>query len=33
MVTQAYADSIGADGYAEDAVAAVAKAKQLLGLS
>jgi len=33
IVTQAYADSIGADGYAEDAVAAVAKAKQLLGLS
>jgi len=33
IVTQAFADRIGADGYAKDAVAAVAKAKSLLGLS
>ena len=33
IVTQAYADKIGADGYAADAVAAVVKAKGLLGLS
>lgn len=32
IVTQAYADQIGADGYASDAVSAVAKAKELLGL-
>lgn len=32
IVTQAYADRIGADGYAPDAVSAVAKAKELLGL-
>ena len=31
-VTQQYADEIGADGYAENAGAAVAKAKELLGL-
>lgn len=31
-VTQLYADEIGADGYARDATAAVAKAKELLGL-
>ncbi len=31
-VTQLYADEIGADGYARDAPAAVAKAKELLGL-
>ncbi|MEP0762623.1 MAG: corrinoid protein [Chloroflexota bacterium] len=30
-VTQAYADEIGADGYAPDASAAVRKAKQLIG--
>jgi 5-methyltetrahydrofolate--homocysteine methyltransferase len=30
--TQAYADSIGADGYAVDAQSAVSKAKKLLGL-
>ncbi|MCZ7540455.1 MAG: corrinoid protein [Anaerolineae bacterium] len=30
-VTQAYADEIGADGYASDASAAVRKAKQLIG--
>jgi 5-methyltetrahydrofolate--homocysteine methyltransferase len=30
-VTRAYADSIGADGYAENAAAAVALARQLLG--
>ena len=30
-VTQAFADSIGADGYAPDAVLALEKAKQLLG--
>ena len=33
IVTQAYADRIGADSYAPDAVSAVAKAKELLGLS
>ncbi len=32
IVTQAYADQIGADGYASDAVSAVARAKGLLGL-
>jgi len=32
IVTQAYADRIGADGYAPDAVAAANKAKELLGL-
>lgn len=31
-VTQAYADEIGADGYAPDASSAVRKAKELLGL-
>jgi len=31
-VTQFYADEIGADGYARDATAAVAKAKELLSL-
>lgn len=31
IVTQAYADSIGADGYAPDAGSAVDKAKELLG--
>lgn len=31
-VTEAYADQIGADGYAPDAGAAVRKAKQLLGM-
>ena len=31
-VTQEYADSIGADGYAPDSAAAVDKAKELLGL-
>lgn len=31
-VTQAYADEIGADGYASDASAAVRQAKQLLGV-
>jgi len=31
-VTQAYADEIGADGYAPDAGSAVDKAKELLGL-
>jgi len=30
-ITQAFADSIGADGYAPDAVSALDKAKQLLG--
>jgi 5-methyltetrahydrofolate--homocysteine methyltransferase len=30
-VTQDFADSIGADGYAPDAVLALDKAKQLLG--
>jgi len=33
IVTQTYADRIGADGYAPDAVSAVIKAKELLGLS
>jgi len=33
IVTQTYADRIGADGYAPDAVSAVAKAKELLGLN
>ena len=32
IVTQQFADSIGADGYAVDAVSAVAKAKELLGI-
>ena len=32
-VTQAYADEIGADGYAPDAASAVDKAKELLGLA
>jgi len=32
IVTQSFADRIGADGYAPDAVSAVAKAKELLGL-
>ena len=32
IVTQTFADRIGADGYAPDAVSAVAKAKELLGL-
>jgi len=31
-VTQAWADEIGADGYAEDAIAAVGVAKKLLGV-
>ncbi len=31
-ITQAYADQIGADGYAPDAVSAVRKAKELLGI-
>jgi 5-methyltetrahydrofolate--homocysteine methyltransferase len=31
-VTQQYADEIGADGYSEDAGAAIEKAKELLGL-
>lgn len=31
-VTQEYADSIGADGYAPDAISAVDKAKELVGL-
>ena len=31
-VTQQYADEIGADGYADNAGAAVGKAKELLGL-
>jgi 5-methyltetrahydrofolate--homocysteine methyltransferase len=31
LVTQSYADSIGADGYAPDAVSAVDKARELLG--
>jgi methanogenic corrinoid protein MtbC1 len=30
-VTQAWADEIGADGYAEDAIAAVGVAKKLVG--
>jgi 5-methyltetrahydrofolate--homocysteine methyltransferase len=33
IVTQGYADKIGADGYASDAGSAVDKAKELLGLS
>lgn len=33
IVTQEYADSIGADGYAPDAGSAVDKAKELLGLA
>lgn len=33
IVTQSYADKIGADGYAPDAASAVDKAKELLGLS
>jgi len=32
IVTQSYADRIGADGFAPDAASAVNKAKQLLGL-
>lgn len=32
-VNQSYADQIGADGYARDAVLAVGKVKQLLGIS
>jgi 5-methyltetrahydrofolate--homocysteine methyltransferase len=32
-VTQAYADRVGADGYASDAAAAARKGKELLGLS
>ncbi len=32
-VTQAWADEIGADGYAEDAIGAVRRARQLLGLA
>ncbi len=32
-VTQSWADKIGADGYAEDAIAAVALAKKLVGAS
>ena len=32
-VTQDFAESIGADGYAQDAVAAIETAKQLLGLN
>ncbi len=32
-VTQRYADEIGADGYAQDAVSAVSKAKELLNLN
>ena len=31
-VTQSFADQIGADGYAVDAITAVAKAKELVGL-
>jgi 5-methyltetrahydrofolate--homocysteine methyltransferase len=31
-VTQAYADEIGADGYAKDSTLAVVRAKQLLGV-
>jgi dimethylamine corrinoid protein len=31
-VTQAWADKIGADGYAEDAIAAVTVAKKLVGV-
>ncbi|MBE0414994.1 MAG: corrinoid protein [Dehalococcoidia bacterium] len=33
IVTQSYADKIGADGYAPDAASGVDKAKELLGLS
>lgn len=33
IVSQSYADKIGADGYAPDAASAVDKAKELLGLS
>lgn len=33
LVTQGYADKIGADGYAPNAAAAVDKAKELLGVS
>jgi len=33
IVTQSFADKIGADGYAPDAASAVDKAKELLGLS
>ena len=33
IVTQAYAESIGADGYAPDAGSAVDKAKELMGLT
>jgi len=33
VITQEYADEIGADGYAADAVSAVAKAKELLNIS
>ncbi len=33
IVTQSYADKIGADGYAPDATSAVTRAKKLLGLS
>ena len=32
-VTQSWADEIGADGFSEDAVGAVAAAKQLLGIA
>lgn len=32
-VTQSFADQIGADGYAVDAISAAAKAKELLGLA
>ena len=32
-VTEAYADEIGADGYAQDAGAAVRKAKELLAIA
>ena len=31
-VNQAYADEIGADGYARDSTLAVARAKELLGV-
>ena len=33
IVTQSFADKIGADGYASDAGSAVDKARELLGLS
>ena len=33
IVTQSYADSVGADGYAPDAASAVTRAKELIGLS